>query len=232
MEHIAGHGFLERVPFPAPDGQAPQLAAYEAGLARLRDTARWTAFIEEDEFLVPLDAPDLPTLLAEYEDVGGLVVPWRVFGSSGRRAHEDELVVRRLTRRARDEHPLNAAVKTIVQGRRVAEAGVHVPRLAQGALADGTRIVAGAQGDPSRHAVPGARRLVVNHCFCKSWEEWTAKRDRGRATRRRDQASRIRSDADFCAHDVNEVEDVRALRFEEAVRAEMERLGRPAGALP
>lgn len=43
------------------------------------------AFIDSDEFMVLTDAtPSLPALLADYEDKAGLVLNWRILGSSAR----------------------------------------------------------------------------------------------------------------------------------------------------
>jgi hypothetical protein len=40
--------------------------------------------IDGDEFFVIMDgSPDLPSILKRYEAYGGLVVNWRLFGSSG-----------------------------------------------------------------------------------------------------------------------------------------------------
>lgn len=224
LDRLAGFGFLDRVPWPSSTTAPPQLSAYDAGLARLRDRCRWIAFIDLDEFLLPLDGDDIRRLLDDYEGAAGLVVPWRNFGSSGLDRAEDELVIRRFTHRAPDDHHLNHAVKTIVRGRYIQTAGIHTPIPAAGSLVDEDRVVAGSLGNPDHHPVPAARRLVLNHYFSKSREEWTHKRDRGIATTRKGQPTHIRPDSHFDLHDRNEVTDTRILRFEAAVRAEMARL--------
>jgi hypothetical protein len=224
LDRLAAQGVVERVAWPSTGDTAPQLTAYAEGLSRLRHLARWIAFIDLDEFLHPLADPDLGTVLRGYEDVAGLVVPWRVFGSSGREIFEDDLVIRRFTRRARDDDPLNNAVKSIVRSRCVGSTGVHTPTMAQGCLVDEHREVAGVQGDPDCHPVPTARRLVINHYFGKSRAEWELKRRRGRATRRAGDSTHVRPDSYFAAHDKNDVDDIRILRFESAVRAEMKAL--------
>lgn len=47
------------------------------------DGTRWLAFLDVDEFLLPLAGDSVPDVLRDYEDYGGLVVGWRLFGSSG-----------------------------------------------------------------------------------------------------------------------------------------------------
>lgn len=221
---LAAAGLVAHVPWPSQARTPPQLPAYEEGIRRLRDRYRWLAFIDLDEFLHPLEGDDIRPLLRLYGGAGGLVVPWRIFGSGGAVEAEDELVIRRFTRRAPAEDPVNHAVKSIVRGQLVAVAGVHAPHLRQGQLVDEALAVAGSAGDPDRHPVPEASRLVLHHYFCKSRAEWERKRQRGRATRSAGDPSFIRPDHVFHAHDRNEVEDRHILRFEAAVRAEMRRL--------
>ena len=219
LDRLAERGFVERVPWPTEPGTAPQLSAYEEGVRRLRGRAKWIAFIDLDEFLNPRADADVASVLADYEGAGGLVVPWRIFGSSGEAAWRDDLVIRRFVRRAEDGHVLNALVKTIARTDCIARVGVHTPVLSQGQLVDEFLTVAGAASTPDTHTVPNARRLVINHYFGKSWEEWVVKRTRGRAD-----VNRARNDEDFTGHDRNEVEDTAMLARCGRVLEEMSRL--------
>jgi len=212
-------GLVERVPWPTRPGEVPQLAAYADGIRRLRGLARWIAFIDLDEFLNPLVDPDLPTLLRRYPDVAALVVPWRLFGSSGRRTYDDQPVTRRFTRRGHEGH--QHMVKTIARSRFLAGMHVHTPTVTQGSVVDEHRIIAGSRGPAAHHPVPNAERLVLNHYFCKSFEEWERKRNRGRADKKAGSTEHIRRQEDFDAHDVNEVEDRSILRFDAAVQARL-----------
>src|SRR6185295_3376913 len=44
--------------------------------------SKWIAFIDSDEFIVPVKSHSIVDLLREYEDVGGLSVNWVNFGTS------------------------------------------------------------------------------------------------------------------------------------------------------
>ena len=66
--------------------------------------------------------------LCDYDDDAGLVVPWRLFGSSGLEATGEEPVKRHFVRRAIDKHPLNSVVKTIVRSSSVIAPGIHTHR--------------------------------------------------------------------------------------------------------
>lgn len=224
LSGLARAGIVDHVPWPDIPHVAAQRPAYIAGLARLADRCRWVAFIDADEFLNPRCGRDVPSILAGHDRAAGLVVPWRLFGSNGRLHRTDDLVISRFTRRAADNHPLNHSVKTIVQARLVAQPDIHTPSIKDGTLVDEKGRVAGSQGHPSRHAVPDAEMLVINHYFTKSREEWHHKRQRGQATEPVDSIARLRPDDCFAAHDVNDVEDLDLARHADRVRAEMERL--------
>jgi hypothetical protein len=224
LARLSQQGWLTHVPWPDQPGRTPQEPAYREGVQLLKGRARWVAFIDLDEFILPLGADDINAVLADYQGVGGLMLPWRIFGSNGRREAGNGLVMQRFIRRAPDQHPVNATVKTIARPELVARVGVHTPGLSDGFLVDENFTVAGTHGDPDRHVVVGARRLALNHYFCKSWEEWGHKRNRGRATAMPGSPNHVRPDRDFHAHDVNDIEDTAILRFQGRVLAEMERL--------
>jgi len=224
LDRLATQGVVERVPWRTIiPGPAPQLSAYAEGLRRLRERAKWIAFIDLDEFLNPLEGQSVRSILADYEGAAGLVVPWRLFGSSGEEVYRDDLVIRRFTRRAEDDHPVNSSVKTIVRGNCVEAVGVHVPIPLRGQLVDEFLTVAGTISYPDHHPVPTARRLVLNHYFGKSRQEWQIKRAKGRAD-----LNATRTDEEFTGHDRNEVEDTRMLAWCDAVMEEMNRLRDPA----
>lgn len=224
LSGLARAGIVDHVPWPDIPHMAAQRPAYIAGLARLADRCRWVAFMDADEFLYPIDGRDVPSILADYDEAAGLVLPWRLFGSNGHHWQQDELVISRFTRRASAGHPLNRSVKTIVQARLVAKPDIHAPSITDGSLVDEHGRVAGSQGHPSHHAVPDARKLVINHYFTKSSEEWTRKRNRGQATEPLDSKARLRPDEHFAIHDLNDVEDLGLSSRAGQVRAEMERL--------
>lgn len=224
LSGLARAGIVDHVPWPDIPNVAAQRPAYIAGLARLADRCRWVAFIDADEFLNPICGRNIQSIMADYDQAAGLVIPWRLFGSNGRQQHENDLVINRFTRRAADDHALNRSVKTIVQARLVARPDIHAPSITGGSLIDEHGRVAGSQGHPSHHAVPDAGKLVINHYFTKSREEWTRKRTRGQATEPVDSSARLRPDDHFATHDINDVEDRSLAAQAGRVREEMERL--------
>lgn len=224
LSALAAAGVVDHVPWPNIPHMEAQRPAYVAGLARLGQRCRWVAIIDADEFLNPLGEETVPQILADFDTAGGLVVPWRMYGSNGQRAYTDDLLVRRFTRRARPESILNRFVKTIAQPRLIAVPDIHSPTLREGTLVDEFSRVVGSQGHPDLHQVPDARRLVLNHYFTKSWEEWQIKRQRGMASVPADSLERERPQHHFDTHDCNDIEDLTLASRAPAIQAEMARL--------
>jgi len=77
---------------------AAQVKCYRKALELLRNQTKWIAFIDPDEFLLPIQTDSLVDCLADYEEFAGVVVNWKTFGTSGVPWLEpDELLIERLT---------------------------------------------------------------------------------------------------------------------------------------
>lgn len=74
-------GLATLVHWPGRPAMQRQMDAYlQACRCRLAD---WIAFIDLDEFVVPKDRPTVPELLEDFSHADGLVLNWRVYGTSG-----------------------------------------------------------------------------------------------------------------------------------------------------
>ena len=95
------------------------MAAYEHALRATRGRVKWVAFIDSDEFLVPVSRSSLIPVLREYEDVGGVCVNWQTFGTSHvARIPEDRLMTECLQRALPADDEQNLHVKSIVRPER------------------------------------------------------------------------------------------------------------------
>jgi len=65
-----------------PDNLRMQCRVYNEALRAARGRAKWVAFIDGDEYLVPLEHDNLTCFLEEYEAFGGVHASWLVFGTS------------------------------------------------------------------------------------------------------------------------------------------------------
>ena len=106
----------------------PQIPTYDLCLHDHRLDARWLAFIDVDEFLHPANASMvLRDVLERYEDVGGLVVPWTLFGSAQHVAAPQGLVIENFQwrRRLPECNGDTCAYKVIAQSRFTERCDVH-----------------------------------------------------------------------------------------------------------
>ncbi len=117
---------LVQWPYFDPDGASPyywcemQKRSYENAMQRARGKYRWMAFIDTDEFLVPMKADTVVDFLKDYEDFGGVVVNWVIFGTSYvEKIGPEELMVDNLVMRSPDTCIENNKVKSIVKPHRV-----------------------------------------------------------------------------------------------------------------
>ena len=185
-------GLAEVIQWPHHPGQLP---AYEDCVARHRASAKWIAFIDLDEFIVPPLGVMLPTFLDAYEGTNGLGINWLLFGPSGHDRRPSGLTVESYVLRAAEEHPDNRHIKTIADPRRIVGTGLNPHYFV---FADGRSVL-----DERRAPIPvGAfsrahrsERIRINHYFTRSREELAAKLARGRATT----AVPRRSDTDWDA---------------------------------
>lgn len=104
-----------------------QLCAYHDAIRRSQFVSQWVAFIDIDEFIVISDQTPLPDFLKEYEYAGGLMINWRLFGTSNQDAiASDQLLTQTLT--WRNDKTTGIAydhVKTIARPERTKKLRVH-----------------------------------------------------------------------------------------------------------
>lgn len=160
-----------------PD-QPGQPSAFRDCLEEHRDEARWIAFLDLDEFLFSPTLAPLPQVLADYEEHPGVVVNWCMFGPSGHETKPAGLVLENYNLRARDEHPLNHLVKSVVDPRRATRVcgGInpHCFDYADGFAVD--ELFRPLDRTPrGQTQTVSYTRLRINHYNIKSREQWEAK---------------------------------------------------------
>ena len=60
-----------------------QEEAYNDAIFKYRDRVRWMAFIDIDEFIVPVEKNSIPEFLADYDQYPGVAINWVCFDSNG-----------------------------------------------------------------------------------------------------------------------------------------------------
>lgn len=186
-----------------------QLSAYNHFREHHAPRFTWAAFIDIDEFIMPLVGSSIRDILMRpaYRHFAQILLQWVVFGPSGHERRPPGLVIENYVRRL----PLNAEasrhIKTIV--RTATMRGIdYTPHAAEcdgpACNTRGEEVLPYAIQPTECHDV-----MVVNHYFTKSREEWDFKRRRGRG----DSLEPHHDQMFFDVASEGVIEDTGALRF-------------------
>ncbi len=191
--------------------ESAQKAAFRDALKRYRDELDWVAFIDGDEFIVPLGELSLIDKLAEFEarGVDGFGIHWRVFGSAGHKVRPPGLVTESFTRRAEDSFVANRHVKSVVRLAEVqAMVTQHYFRVSGTYLLDG-----GTRAPPDFEGItPQAsftQNFAIHHYITKSRAQCLKKIARGRPKPNNSKA-KYRNAGYWTTFDRNDLRDTRA----------------------
>lgn len=221
-------GLVTVLEFPASGEQKPQLPAYSRMLGLCPSDIDALAFIDADEFILPMDGSDsiqpLMERLFEPKDVSAVALNWATFGSSGHLFTEKGLVIERFTKNSAQLFEVNHHYKSIVRPDRVARFdNPHYARLWWGRYVDARGIDVTphpkfGNGLSAEIIWSGAR---INHYAVKSVEEFVLGKSRkGSAS----MAGRTKHKRYFEFHDRNDESCERAKSFLPRVHQELERL--------
>ena len=229
-------GIVSVLDFPDVEGQKPQLPAYERILRTCSTDIDLLAFIDADEFLVPLDpeqsiAASLDKWFSD-PSVSAVALNWSNFGSNGELFAEEGLVIERFTQRAPQLFNANKNFKSIVRP----NSAIHFNNPHHAELRYG-RYIDTLGNDLVLHPKHGSGvseeviwgKMRVNHYVVKSLEEFLlGKHLRGSAAT----ARRVKHKAYFKAHDRNDETCLLAAALAPKVKAEMAAIQAQLDALP
>lgn len=181
-------------------GRRQQLAAYDDCLEKHRFSSRWIAFIDLDELIVPIKNSSIPEFLSQFESFAAVEINWLIYGSSGRKTKTPGTMMERFKFHSVPGHYLNRHVKSIVDPRRVfTMIGCHEAAKISGYIADShSRPVK----KNFRDREPQQDIIRINHYAVKSYEEFLAKRARGRA-----RTNTLRDLGYFERYDLNDIKE-------------------------
>ena len=158
-------------------GKKQQLKVYDHCLDKHRFDSQWIAFIDLEEFIVPLIDKNIPSFLKRFEKFSAIEINWLIFGSSGEKKMRPEPVMERFKSHAPLNHPRNKPVKCIVRPTCVYSfIRCHEVACIYGQVAD-------SHGFPIkkrfREREPQLDVIRINHYAVKSYEEFMKKSKRG-----------------------------------------------------
>lgn len=191
-------GIVEYIYWP---GHRRQLAAYDDCLENNRFSSRWIAFIDMDEFIVPVKDASIPKFLNRFEPFSAVEINWLIYGSGGQQTKTPGTMMERFRFHSNPGHYLNRHVKSIVDPRRVfTMIGCHEAAKISDYIAD-------SHLQPIkknfREREPQQDVIRINHYAVRSYEEFIEKQARGRASGTQ---PTVKSEY-FNQYDLNDIEE-------------------------
>lgn len=185
-------------------GKGVQISAYNHFINNFAKNFDYAIALDIDEFLVIHNQLSLAEFIQTYLKSAGVIINWKFFGSNGHLQYTNQPVLERFTRCQDDA---SDHFKTLINCKLVARyTNPHLPDLLTlGEIFD-------LHGEPVKdhlHPVDTTNIAQINHYFCKSWQEFNWKIQRGRITLNVEP----RSTDDFFWANRNDVEDLSALTF-------------------
>ncbi|MCV6591906.1 MAG: glycosyltransferase family 2 protein [Silicimonas sp.] len=217
------------------DGGAHQRRAYRrAARSAAYGAADHCMVLDGDEFLnIRIGSGRIDDLIAACpEETDGILVNWRVFGSSGHQTLSRDLVTERFTRAEPADAITDSQLspfKTLFRTASFQHPGIHLPRGARKPdllLANGSGLIEGEfQRKNWRSFDPGARALAqINHYATRDLASFLLKFGRDGAPRKRNEG-----EAYWAQHDQNAEADQRLADRAPALWDEMRALDEASG---
>lgn len=194
-----------------------QITAYRDFRIHHASRFDWVAFIDLDEFLLPLNTDSLADVLARpiYAGYSAIQMNWLVFGPSGHARRPRGLVIENYTCRVEFAHQMNAHVKSIVRCADLFEI-FDTPHIFY-TTATQCNVAGKLVNLQALAEEPCFETIVINHYFTRSAQDWDIKLRRGRADTNDPALHYGREVFDVLAHDAT-VEDRRITRFARGVK--------------
>ncbi|GHV66160.1 hypothetical protein AGMMS49928_00170 [Spirochaetia bacterium] len=183
-------------------GEKKQIWAYNDVLKYAQKETFWLAVIDLDEFIVPISTRTITEFLYDFEDIVAVEINWVCYGSSGQEKKTEGLVIERFKDHSLLDFDGNRNVKTIMNPRTVSYISVHDAVYYSGKRSVNIHKEENIIYFHNREAIHDKMR--INHYFCKSYEEYLLKRNRGIATARKNEKRPLQ---DFYNHNKNDVKN-------------------------
>lgn len=181
LEDLVSAGLVTVVDWPLT--RAQQLSAYHHALTAWGAATRWLAFIDADEFILPLRHDDIRDFLDDYGNYGGVGANWAMFGSAGHMARPEGPVIANYTQTL----GLDPHIKSIVQPAQVqrpVSAHHFAFRPGQCCVNEDKVPIADFM------TYPLADKIQINHYYYKSQQDFQDKIGRGLGTQMKSGADR------------------------------------------
>ncbi len=198
-----------------------QKRAYNDCKNKHKEDTTWIAYIDLDEFIVPVVGMTIPSILKDYENQGGLFVYWQNYGTSNLPSiPKDKLLIESLFMKYPWDHKVNRIGKSIVQPSKVISMSLHNGRFHKGhhtIRSDGVKI----DGAKDFELPPVIDRIRINHYYTRAEDFFFGVK----LARKQRIQPELKWDVDKIRRKLsesNEVKDEIMLKFVESLRELME----------
>lgn len=165
-------GIVEYTKIP---GRAQQRPAYIDILKKHSEKTRWLAFIDLDEFLVPVKHKTITEFLKTLPRFSQLIIGWVNYGSSGHEKKPEGLVIENYKKHAK----VNWGIKSIINPRLIVYLGNPHSNYVAGFTIDEN---AKKRGFVNQESEPTTHDFIrCNHYITKSHEEYIKRCNQGDA---------------------------------------------------
>lgn len=181
LKEFIDHDLVTVIDFPLT--QAQQLSAYMNAIKNWGIHTQWLAFIDIDEFFVPMEKSDIRDILDEYVQYGGLGVNWNMFSSNGHISRPNGGIIENYTACL----GLNGHIKSIIRPKvAVAPVSAHHFNYKAGFYCVNEDCIP----IKSFHTYPLGEKIRLNHYYYKSQQDFYDKINRGLVTQMKSGAKR------------------------------------------
>ena len=168
-------------------GRAAQVNAYNDALSLARKNTKWLAFIDADEFIVPVKQDDVRSVLKEFDNEPALGINWIVYGPCGHQHKPEGLVINNYKKTFADRNnEFNCRIKSIVQTKQtkcMITPHVGIYKKCRFAVDENHRDIFGAAAyvEDGRACTffNSTEKIRLNHYWTKSLDELKIKCSRG-----------------------------------------------------
>lgn len=99
-----------------------QIPAYYHGCALARKKAKWIAFIDTDEFIVPMHEDSIPKFLDRHDKAPGIAINWQCYGTSHvQKVPRGKLMIELLKLKCKRDDGINKHTKLIIKSNQLFE---------------------------------------------------------------------------------------------------------------
>lgn len=192
LKPYINRGIVEYISFP---GDKQQIPAYTHFINHYKQETHWVAVIDLDEFIV-VKHGTIQKILNHYNNAAQIIVPWVFFGSNGHIKKPNGLVIENYTKRQKKPR----LYKSIINPQLAIKMQCH------------DHIVAG------KTVFPKMDKIMINHYYCKSLQEFQRRATRGDALNGKKFALATFDKSNFDKFDVNEVYDPFILQYVDTIK--------------